>query len=89
MPKSNLKSQAKRKRELAKLDRRNAKDQKRAARKAEQANVAVDSSTAPPVTARAVAASAPVPAAPVPLTLAELTERWKSMRIAKPKGRGQ
>ncbi len=35
MSKQNFKSQAKRKRELAKLDKRTAKDQKRAAKKAE------------------------------------------------------
>ena len=88
MPKSNLKTQAKRKRELAKLDKRHARDQKRAARKAEQANTADDSPAATPINARAVAVSTPMPAPPGPLTLAELTERWKSMRTAKPKGRG-
>ena len=88
MPKANLKTQAKRKRELAKLDKRHARDQKRAARKAEQANTADDSPAATPVIARSVAVSTPMPAAPGPLTLAELTERWKSMRMAKPKGRG-
>ena len=37
MSKPNLKSQAKRKRELAKLGKRQAKDEKRALRKAERA----------------------------------------------------
>ena len=39
---SNFKSAAKRKRELAKLDKRHAKDQKRALRKAERSGAAVD-----------------------------------------------
>ena len=48
MSKQNFKSQAKRKRELAKLDKRTAKDQKRAAKKAENS---VDVVTSTPVTA--------------------------------------
>ena len=41
MSKQNFKSQAKRKRELAKLDKRQAKDQKRASRRVDQADPAV------------------------------------------------
>jgi len=91
MPKSNQKTHAKRKRELAKLDKRHAKDQKRAARKAERVDVATlhDSSTAPPGSTRAETVSTRASAAPTPLTLADLAERWKSTRIAKPKVRGQ
>ena len=91
MPKSNLKTHAKRKRELAKLDKRHAKDQKRAARKAERVNVATlhDASAAPPAATRAETASTRVGATPTSPTLADLAERWKSTRIAKPKARGQ
>ncbi|HUQ50901.1 MAG TPA: hypothetical protein VM692_01690 [Gammaproteobacteria bacterium] len=84
---SNFKSQAKRKRELAKLDKRQAKDQKRALRKAERSGEA----PAPEV---AVAPkpvhqpSNPTPtAARKPLTLAEAVERWKSSKVAKPNKR--
>jgi hypothetical protein len=84
-------TEAKRKRELAKLDKRQAKDQKRAARKAERANVATphDASTARPASARTETATTRVDASPTPLTLADLAEQWKSTRIAKPKVRGQ
>lgn len=84
-----LKSQAKRKRELAKLDKRTAKDQKRAQRKAERAG------PSPAATATATAtisAAPPVPAATVaaahkPLTLQSAVERWKNSRVAPAKPR--
>jgi len=89
---SNFKSQAKRKRELAKLDKRQAKEQKRALRKAERSSADV---TAPATTTAAAAApilakhrpglvTAPVRA---PMTLAEAVERWKNTKVAKPKKR--
>ena len=90
---SNFKSQAKRKRELAKLDKRQAKEQKRAVRKAEQRSAA-DLGALAPATAPA---AQPMPAnhrlalatAPVhkPSTLAEAVERWKNTKIVKPKKR--
>lgn len=83
---SNFKSQAKRKRELAKLDKRQAKEQKRALRKAERSGT-----DASPLPAVAVPAQ-PLPvshrpalgAAPPrkPLTLAEAVERWKTTKVA-------
>jgi hypothetical protein len=89
---SNFKSQAKRKRELAKLDKRQAKDQKRALRKAERSGTDI----ATPVAATAPIAR-PMPAdyrsavvtAPVhqPMTLAQAVERWKNTKVAKPKKR--
>jgi len=89
---SNFKSQAKRKRELAKLDKRQAKEQKRALRKAERSGADLD---APAVTTAAatVPAVAKLPSglvtAPVraPLTLAEAVERWKNTKVVKPKKR--
>ncbi|HEY9183656.1 MAG TPA: hypothetical protein VIQ99_10675 [Gammaproteobacteria bacterium] len=89
---SNFKSQAKRKRELAKLDKRQAKEQKRALRKAERSGTEVGAQ------APAIAAVAqPMPAnhrpaanaAPSrkPLTLAEAVERWRNTKVAKPKKR--
>jgi hypothetical protein len=90
---SNFKSQAKRKRELAKLDKRNAKDQKRALRKAEKSGTEAGAPTAgvasvaspQPLPMKSAAPSAP----PVrkPLTLAEAAERWKNTRIVQPKKR--
>jgi hypothetical protein len=90
---SNFKSQAKRKRELAKLDKRQAKDQKRALRKAERSGADV----AAPVAATASPIARPMPAdhraamvtAPVhqPMTLAQAVERWKNTKVAKPKKR--
>jgi hypothetical protein len=87
---SNFKSAAKRKRELAKLDKRHAKDQKRALRRAERSGVEV--TTPAPAVAPAVqtsTASYRPGAAPArkPLTLAEAVDRWKSMKIAPPKKR--
>ena len=94
MSKQNFKSQAKRKRELAKLDKRTAKDQKRAAKKAENS---VDVVTTLVTAAPAVAApKAPFPGMrpaavvvppKVPLTLAEMALRWKNTKIVKPKTR--
>lgn len=83
MSKPNLKAQAKRKRELAKLDKRQAKDQKRAVKKAERSGLpdAPDTSALPSRTAPAagLAVSRAAVAAP-PLTLAEAASRWKSQR---------
>jgi hypothetical protein len=86
---SNFMSQAKRKRELAKLDKRNAKDQKRAQRKAERSGTGAST---PASTSASVAAPRPTghrPAldtAPVrkPLTLSEAAEKWKNAKIVKP-----
>jgi hypothetical protein len=84
---ANFKSDAKRKRELAKLDKRHAKDQKRALRKAERSGADVG------VRALAVAtqshhrpAFAPTPASK-PMTLAEAAERWRNTKVVKPKKR--
>jgi hypothetical protein len=90
---SNFKSQAKRKRELAKLDKRQAKDQKRALRKAEKSGVTVVAAPAvaivavpkPPSLGR-FALPAPAPVAK-PLTLEEAVQRWKTSKIVKPKVR--
>jgi hypothetical protein len=93
---SGFKTQSKRHRELAKLNKRKAKDEKRALRKAERsASVAV--ATVAPLTV-AVAPKPPVPnrhgaAAPAavperkPLTLAEAVERWKATKVVKAKTR--
>lgn len=92
---SNFKSQAKRKRELAKLDKRQAKEQKRAVRKAEQRSAAdlgalalapATAAAAQPMPAnhRLALATAPVPK---PSTLAEAVERWKNTKVVKPKKR--
>jgi hypothetical protein len=89
---SNFKSQAKRKRELAKLDKRQAKDQKRALRKAERsgadaaAPVAVTAPLARPMPAEHRSAVLAAPAHQ-PLTLAQAVERWKNTKVAKPKRR--
>jgi hypothetical protein len=90
----NFKSAAKRKRELAKLDKRQAKDQKRALRKAERSGPEVGTTTA---TATIATATQPMRASnrpealtdPVraPLTLAEAVERWKNTKIVRPKKR--
>lgn len=88
MSKQNFKSQAKRKRELAKLDKRQAKDQKRALRKAEQRTaepIAVAASPTSPLQPSRM--SSGPPEAPKPLSLAEVVQRWKNTRIAKPKRR--
>jgi hypothetical protein len=89
---SNFKSQAKRKRELAKLDKRQAKEKKRALRKAERPGTEVG---APTPTTIMVAQPKPASDRPVlgstplqkPMTLAEAVDRWKKTRVAKPKKR--
>ena len=89
----NFKSAAKRKRELAKLDKRQAKEQRRALRKAERS--AVDVVTATPATA-VVAKQQVVPnlratleavSGPKPLTFAEAVEKWKNTRVVKARKR--
>jgi hypothetical protein len=90
-----FKSQTKRRRELAKLDKRKAKDEKRALRKAERSASATVVPAAP-LTA-AAPAKAPIPsrqqgAPPAvsgrkPLTLAEAVERWKATKVVKAKPR--
>lgn len=82
MPKQNYKSHTKRKRELAKLDKRLAKDQKRALRRADSAQpdaVVAVAPTSPSLAARGGVAPAP----PKPLTLAEAVERWKATKVVK------
>ena len=83
---SGFKSAAKRKRELAKLDKRTAKDQKRAVRKAERAGAAA---VAPALPTTGTAQHGPVnqgvgpetAATRKPLTLSEAVERWKTMKV--------
>lgn len=90
---SNFKSQAKRKRELAKLDKRHAKDQKRALRKA--ARSGTDAPAAAPAIAAVAQPSVPTHHRPTPksaavrkpLTLAEAAEMWRNTKIVKPKRR--
>ena len=88
---SNFKSAAKRKRELAKLDKRHAKDQKRALRKAERSGAAVDpTATTVQVVAKPILANhQPAPGTTVrtPMTLAEAVNVWRGMKLAKPKKR--
>jgi hypothetical protein len=88
---SNFKSQAKRKRELAKLDKRQAKDQKRALRKAERSGVDINAAApAVAVVTRAMPNQRLVPdtaAVRKPLTLAEAVERWRNTKVVKPKRR--
>jgi hypothetical protein len=82
----NFKSAAKRKRELAKLDKRQAKEQKRALRKAERSGTGALAPTAVAV-ARPVTNQRPGLGAPPvrkPMTLTEAVERWKNTRIARP-----
>jgi hypothetical protein len=95
-----IKSQAKRKRELAKLDKRQAKDQKRAQKKAELRgtddavpslavapvgqSAPVSRTISPPAVVASRVAVVSPAAAPKPMTLAEAAERWKSMKVAKP-----
>jgi hypothetical protein len=88
---SNFKSAAKRKRELAKLDKRQAKEQKRAVRRAERSTA---HGSATPTTAlvaqqpfakhRPSAGAAP---APRPTTLAEAVELWRTTKVVKPRKR--
>lgn len=86
---SNFKSAAKRKRELAKLDKRQAKEQKRAVRRAERS--AADGGATTPTSAiiaqPALAKHRPAAGAAVerkPMTLAEAVELWKKTKIVKP-----
>ena len=92
MSKQNFKSQAKRKRELAKLDKRTAKDQKRAVRKAERAVANGGAATPTSATVVVQALNRPGPAhgaapARTPMTLAQVVEKWKNTKVAKPKKR--
>jgi hypothetical protein len=89
-----IKTQAKRRRELAKQDKRQAKEQKRAQRKAElRSGTEVETptlATTAPVAQPAAAGHRPpigVVAARKPATLAEAVERWKAMKVAKPRRR--
>jgi hypothetical protein len=86
MPKQNFKSHAKRKRELAKLDKRQAKDQKRAAQRVQQSDsgVAVEPAATPAVPSGARVAPGVTQKT---LTLAEAVERWKNTKIVKAKPR--
>jgi hypothetical protein len=88
---SNFKSAAKRKRELAKLDKRQAKDQKRALRRAERsgADAGAPAPTIAVVQPMLPNARPPLGAAPVrkPMTLAEVVERWRNTKVVKPKKR--
>jgi hypothetical protein len=86
----NFKSAAKRKRELAKLDKRQAKDQKRALRKAERSGpeVATPAATiAPAMQPMRASDRSMTDAARKPLTLAEAVERWKNTKVVRPKKR--
>ena len=90
---SNFKSQAKRKRELAKQDKRQAKEQKRAQRKAERSAADLDTpllAVAPvaqaPIASHRLAVAAPAPARK-PMTLTEAVELWKRTKVAKPSRR--
>ena len=93
---SGFKTQSKRHRELPKLNKRRAKDEKRALRKAERSASASDAPvvapapvavvTKPPVTPR-YGMPAPVPERK-PLTFAEAVERWKATKVVKTKTRG-
>ena len=84
MSKQNFKSAAKRKRELAKLDKRVAKDQKRALKRAESDGPAVVPAVAVVPSSRATVA---LPVTPKPLTLAEAVERWKNTKVGGTKRR--
>jgi hypothetical protein len=89
---SGFKSVTKRKRELAKLDKRQAKDQKRALRKAARSPTGTEESapSVAPATQPVVPNVRPLAAPPVvkqPLTLAEAVERWRNTKVAKPKRR--
>jgi hypothetical protein len=89
-----FKTQGKRQRELAKLNKRKAKDEKRAARKAERSGTPALAATPAPVVAVVKPATpsylgglpAPAPA-PKALTLAEAVQRWKSTKVVKAKAR--
>jgi hypothetical protein len=87
----NFKSHAKRKRELAKLDKRQAKDQKRAVRRAERAGADPISTTLITAAAQTTPSNhhlrTDAPPARRPLTLAEAVERWRNTKVVKPKRR--
>jgi hypothetical protein len=88
----NFKSAAKRKRELAKLDKRQAKEQKRAVRRAERSAVVMSAATpTSAILAQPAFAKQQPPAGPAPVrrptTLAEAVELWKNTRIGKPRKR--
>ena len=87
MPKQNFKSHEKRKRELAKLDKRTAKDQKRAAKRTEGSEPVAAPTAAIAVIPPARPGAVVAPAAKAPLTLAEAVERWKNTKLVKPKRR--
>lgn len=91
---SSFKSQAKRKRELAKLDKRQGKEQKRAQRKAERSGASVNAATPTAAPAAVVAPALPANRRPTPdatpakpLTLAEAVERWRKTKVGKPRNR--
>jgi len=73
MSKPNLKSQAKRKRELAKKDKRAQKDEKRAVRKAERSGRSGDEVTAPEPEPVGPALAVPPGGVLEPLRLSALT----------------
>ena len=83
MPKQNFKSHEKRKRELAKLDKRQAKDQKRALKRTEGSEPVAALSSAPGAVLPARAVASVVAPVAKPLTLAEAVERWKKTKVAK------
>jgi len=84
----NFKSATKRKRELAKLDKRQAKDQKRALRKAERSGAAGATSAGTAFTAQPAAQPIAARAAVSrPTTVSEAMERWKKTKVAKPQRR--
>ncbi len=88
-----IKTQAKRKRELAKQDKRQAKEQKRAQRKAElRSGTELERpalSTVQIAQPPAASYRPPIGAAPArkPATLAEAVERWKTTKITKQRKR--
>jgi hypothetical protein len=84
MPKQNFKSHAKRKRELAKLDKRTAKDQKRADKRGDSSD---PGSVVTPVVTPAAPGARPAVAVAPKLTLAEIVERWKTTKVVKTKPR--
>jgi hypothetical protein len=89
---SNFKSAGKRKRELAKLNKRQAKEKKRALRKAERsgADVGASAPTTAPIAEPTRGVHRPGPGtAPMrrPMTLAEAAERWRNTKIVKPRDR--
>jgi hypothetical protein len=87
---SGFKSATKRKRELAKQDKRQQKDQRRALRRATRSGTG-DPTSAPAVVAAVqptpsnLRTQQAAPSAPKPLTLAEAVERWRNTKVVKPK----